>query len=72
MAPQAAPGGVLPGGTAVSAEYNGHFPTDVLSAAQTYHGLGLVPIPIPREGRRKAPALTGWQDLRPTREDDSP
>jgi DNA polymerase I-like protein with 3'-5' exonuclease and polymerase domains len=34
-----------------------------------YLGLGRIPIPIPRAGRCKKPALKGWQDLRPAPED---
>ena len=46
-------------------------PGDTRRAAAFYLdlGLGLAPIPVPRRGRRKAPALGGWQALRPSHED---
>src|SRR5262245_27385575 len=44
---------------------NGQPFADPRSAAAHYLARGCVPVPVPRTGRCKAPALEGWQRLRP-------
>jgi DNA polymerase-1 len=49
----------------VTADAKGPVPEDPRSAAAHYLGRGYIPVPVPRQGRRKAPTLKGWQNLRP-------
>jgi DNA polymerase I-like protein with 3'-5' exonuclease and polymerase domains len=53
----------------VTASHNGQPPASPREAAAYYLGRGFIPVPIPRTGNHKAPALDGWQQLRPTPQD---
>ncbi len=53
----------------MTADAKSRVPENLRLAAAHYLGRGFIPIPIPRQGRCKAPTLTGWQDLRPAPED---
>ena len=53
----------------MSVTMNDKLPADVRSAAGYYLARGVLPIPVPRVGRCKAPVLEGWSALRPKAED---
>jgi DNA polymerase I-like protein with 3'-5' exonuclease and polymerase domains len=53
----------------MAAHAKGAVPDSVRAAAEHYLGQGYLPVPVPRQGRCKAPVLEGWPGLRPTAAD---